>query len=312
MAADPIAYSVTGVDSGGVIEEFKVSWEVGKDFAESGSGAWYVWKPGYVTLVPDVSIQLRPFHPKDDVPLDMRIWLDGRDLVEWNQFPFLVPTWEDKSGNGFDVTQPDPVRMPRAAPADYISGTIVPPSGVVSDWPAAQFTAVSNTDPNARFISNDAFTVSSGCMVFFVARFGGVMAPGYTAAHVLCDTTPPTPRFRINEVTGPPLTYNWQVATGPVMNGSVYDNNPHVFCIDYGVPNVSLYIDGVLDVGGLLFTAPWTGLMVGADPDGTGGGAEYAWNGQIAEVVIYEGTATAATRKSITEWLASKYTIALP
>jgi hypothetical protein len=307
MAADPIAYSVTGLDSGGVVEEFKVSWEVGKDFAESGSGAWYVWKPGYITLVPDVSIQLRPFHPKDDIPLDMRIWLDGRQF-EGSAAP--IEQWSDSSGNDFHVTQPQVLRQPQGG---VITGTIVPPVGGVSDWPAANFSATGNIDPNSDYLTNDDFTATSGSMVFMVARFDGTMvAPGYTGAHLLCDTTPPTPRFRINLQAGPPITYNYEVATGPVMVGSVYDNNPHVFCIDYGVPNVSLYIDGVLDVGGLLFTTPWNGLMVGADPDGGGGGVEYAWDGPIAEVLVYNGTATAAARKSITEWLASKYTIALP
>ena len=100
----------------------------------------------------------------------------------------------------------------------------------------------------------------------------------------------------------PGPTYNYQVASGPVLNGSVYDNNPHVVAVNYSPATVSMWLDGVLDASGVLASVPgWYGLTLGSDPTATG---NYSWNGLLGSQMIYgPGLLTDEERQTVIAYL---------
>jgi hypothetical protein len=97
-------------------------------------------------------------------------------------------------------------------------------------------------------------------------------------------------------------TTNWTINAGSSVAGGTGNASPHLFYFLASGASSALRIDRAASFTGSANTNAITGLIIGALQAGTSG-----LRGDIAEIMVYQGTLTTAQRDIIEGYLADKY-----
>jgi hypothetical protein len=211
-------------------------------------------------------------------------------------------SWDDQSGNGHDATvdmgsTSDPVWF-----ADGINGL-----------PAVQFNGTQWMDIAGQVITGQQFTV------FAVISDTG---PGSGGREVFSDYASSNPNSNVFLGTGSNLAGTTRIAnftdgfsptltTANSTRGAVPSNTPILLAGESSSTDGAVYLDGSLlfDNNGPLNTmdiaSPYTLASQGA------GGAGL-WQGDIAELIVYNAALSGADLNAVTDYLESKYDVPEP
>jgi len=225
--------------------------------------------------IPGTSGLVQPaFSPLDLSPV---LWLDAADTSTITEVGGAVSQWDDKSGNGNDLTQAQAVYQP-------VTGTRTLNSLNVLDF-ASDYVEI------ASLVISQPFTVfcvaeTDGASEYTVYDFG---AAGVATL------------FNIRNSVG-----DYRVLSGAVLQGGTSDNDPHVFFIVHNSTSSLLDVDGVSVLSGNAGTNAATKMRLGV----SGGGGNFL-DGAIAEVIVVAGTLSAGEIADTEQYLANKWGITL-
>lgn len=161
-----------------------------------------------------------------------------------------------------------------------------------------------NGQPVLRFdgandVLSSAFTVggvlSQPFTIFAVAKIDDAED---NAFNVLTDGDDTTNRC----FSGKKNNNNWMIHSGVDIEGSAADTSWNIWCMLFHGASSQFWHDGSSEASG----------DAGADaPDGFSVGAQtnqlYAWDGDIAEIIIYDSNLSDADKNEIGQYLAEKY-----
>jgi len=214
-------------------------------------------------------------------PLDLSpvLWLDAADTSTITEVGGAVSQWDDKSGNGYDVTQGTAANQPT-------SGTRTLNSLNVLDF-----------DGNDLLIKTTSPTLTQPNTVFFVAELDTT-----GANRTLLDGAGGAGR---NIVRATSLN-NWAIYAATFVTGGTSDTDPHIFRAVFDGASSSLHVDAVSTLTGDPGAQSLVGFAIGATYSATNG-----WDGAIAEVIIVDGTLTAGEIADTESYLANKWGITI-
>ena len=211
-------------------------------------------------------------------PLDLNpeLWLDAADTTTITESSGSVSQWDDKSGNGYNVTQG--------------TGALQPATGIrtlnslnVLDFDGSTYLQRASTpavtQPNTIFMVVQT-DVASGTLNF-------IDGSGASNRQLI--------RLRFS---------NWAMWAGSFIQAGIGDTNPHIFRAVFDGSSSSLHVDAVSIVTGNAGANGLTGLTFGAAY--TGG---ITLDGGIAEVIITNGILTADQIAATESYLAAKWGI---
>lgn len=229
---------------------------------------------------------------------DLSLWLDGSDAKtlydSTSGGSLVVPDgsiarWEDKSGNGFHVTQSTGGERPLRK------------QSVKNNLDVVRFDGLNDNLSRSAVLSGSSFTVFIVYSVIlgsglskFVFMTGNSSSSGY--AYVIN----PSDIRQIN-YSGVGAWSNGAAVTSWEVSSIVRDSS-----VNSGFPN--LYIDGVLKTlstpGSTSYNSPVGSTVVGATQ------AETAlFHGDIAEIIVYNRALLEVERKKVEDYLMNKWGI---
>jgi len=267
---DGTAVLFTGVPAGSVLPV--VARRVGVS-GTSASGLVGLW-----------GVELGPawsgsgFSPLDLSPV---LWLDASDTSTITEVGGAVSQWDDKSGNGYNVTQGTAANQPT-------SGTRTLNSLNVIDFDGSDL-LVKTTSP----------TLSQPNVMLLVAQLDGTPAVNQT----ITDGTTSTGRHIVRATS----TGEWMLNSGSTVTGGTTDTSPHVFRALFDGASSSLHVDGSSVLAGDAGSQSLVGFAFG----GVYTVASHL-DGIIAEIIVVDGTLTAGEIADTEQYLANKWGITLP
>ncbi|MCK5605240.1 hypothetical protein KAR91_25335 [Candidatus Pacearchaeota archaeon] len=252
-------------------------------------------------VFPFVSTPVRPmvtplveFSPKNIAGLVL--WLDSADDTTFTLSGPLIEQWDDKSGNGNDVTPSEPLARPLRIPT--IGKKAVP---------AVIYTGATNLLTASALLTDDAYEVFT--VVNAVANAGSdrVIASQFTAAG--------TGRMSFFSEGGSDLAKTEYHDGTSLFSGTntipVFDNPVgvafHAVCYSGdGTGNHSIFVDRnageTVISGGGTFTPLSTPFSIGAYQDRTSG-----FIGSLGDIIVYNKQLTDADRATVMRFLLDKY-----
>lgn len=212
-------------------------------------------------------------------PLDLSpvLWLDASDTSTITESGGSVSQWDDKSGNGNNVTQGTAARQPT-------TGTRTMNGLNVLDF---------NSDSIAT--AADALTSMSQFIVFVVASTDNAAVNQY-----LIDTT--SGGRAILGIS----SSQYLLAQGTNQFGGTPDTSDHVFRAVFDTTD-ELYVDQVSTISGNAGTTAITSIRFGSNQLVS----TVFWDGTIAEIIVVNGTLTAGEIAATESYLAAKWGITL-
>lgn len=235
-----------------------------------------------------------PFSPPDLA--NLKAWWKASSLVLSDGDP--VATWTDSSGNGFDVTQGTAGFRPTYQTAE------------LNGKPVVRFDG--SDDVLRKTMTGNLFAPTDDATFFFVAKSS---ATGDSGGLVAQDEGPgPTQKWfvRLNSTE----KLEWHVRENP--------SGDFIFSVATTAVSVGVFFAYALAISGATQTWHRNGIIDGSDTDATPvdfptltedltvGLSEIAgllgfWNGDIAEIIIYNRALTAQERNQVGNYLESEY-----
>jgi len=221
----------------------------------------------------------------------LRLWLDAAQITGLNNGA-AVSTWNDVSGSGHHVSQGTSTLRP------------VYRTNVVNGRPVVSFDGVDDHLTNGTFAALNGKTGATAFVVF--------KADDTAGNHVaVCESARNfNSQVYQNGMYAYATTGNYgrfaYTSTAFTIWNSVYDGT-----LSGNAARLELYRDGAQQA--LTFTGTIPGALASAAGYTVGRphGSNLAyWDGDIAEVIVYDRTLTDAERQQITQYLGSKYGIA--
>ena len=220
--------------------------------------------------------------PSPDEIADIHSWFSAQSLSALLDGE-PVRDWTDDSENGHHLQQLTEV----ARPAKF--------DAVQNGLPVVRFDGGSDFMQTAAFPEGEEVQPNT---VFVVAK-----KTAGTGFRVFVDGTVVTNRHAIGQNSGG----SWFISAGTDQADAASDTNWHVFTAQFDATDI-LRIDGTQVISGNAGAHTLTGFTVGARYDGTSS----FWDGDIAEIIIFDRALTATERNLVEWWLATKYTITGP
>ena len=229
--------------------------------------------------IPGTSGLVQPagFSPLDLSPL---LWFDASDTSTITESGGAVSQWDDKSGNGNDVTQGTAANQPTTG------------SRTLNSLNVLDF---DTTD----YMSNATVTASQPITVFHVAESDADLV---AATSYLFDSTNNLDRISNRAHSG--SRYRLNAGTDVNVNGRT--NSAQLLRIVFNGASTTVHIDGVLVVTGSPGAGGLDGFTLGARFDSI-----YPWDGSVAEMIFVDGTLTAGEIADTETYLANKWGITL-
>jgi hypothetical protein len=234
----------------------------------------------------DTDTRVYVLHGKGDSPsfdvlsLSPTLWLDASDETSITESGGSVSQWDDKSGNGYNLTQG--------------TGTAQPATGTrtVNGLNVLDF-------DGSDYLTNASITTSQPASMFVVCEFDSTS--GYKW---LIDGNNVTDRQAVFQAeTKASIFAGTEVAS---TSGTI-NLNPQIWAATFDGASSSLRIDGQVAVSGDAGTNVLTGLNVGAYyTQGT-----YFLDGAVAEIIIVDGSLTAQQIADTETYLAAKWGITI-
>lgn len=237
-----------------------------------------------------------PFSPLDLTP---QLWLDASDASTITSSSGNVSQWDDKSGNGYHVTQATGTAQPK-------TGTITQNGLNVLDFDGTNHYLIRETDTAlGRNVT--------GLTVYWVASFdsGGSGLVVAFATNLAVNATRVASGFNTSTQfnnSGRTLDSDSSVSanSSTLATGTWYAN---CAVFDYANTDLNLYVNRTADGSNTSFqTATTTSntdslrLTVGA-----GAGLAQRVNGQIAEVLVYHSAHSSTDREKVFDYLDGKW-----
>jgi hypothetical protein len=209
-------------------------------------------------------------------------WYDASDATSITLSAGAVSQWNDKSGNGYNLTQSTSARQPSTGTRTLNGRNVLAFNGT-SDYLVRNSTPVL-TQPNTVFVVAASDTVNAQQVVF---DDGGSSGQSGGAVYISNDN-----KFHI-------------YALGSVEVGNTNANtNPHCFSAVFNGTSSTLFVDGTQSgSSGDAGSQSMTGFSVGDFQDGFG----WYWGGVVAEVVVYHSLLSDAQRQSVESYLRAKW-----
>ena len=214
-------------------------------------------------------------------PLDLGpvLWLDASDTSTITESGGVVSQWDDKSGNGYDVTQGTAAAQPSSGTRTLNSLNVIDFGG--NDYMQVAF-GTTYTQPNT---------------VFLVGQFDTGLSV------TMFDGDDATNRNLFSYSSTEPA---WRMFAGSSVTGGTADSNAHVFRLVYNGASSTGHVDAVATISGNPGGASIDGCTVGSNYAGT-----FNLDGFIAEVIVVDGTLTAGQIADTESYLANKWGITL-
>jgi len=223
--------------------------------------------------IPSTLGKVAAFSPLDLSPV---LWLDASDTSTITESGGAVSQWDDKSGNGNDVTQGTAANQPT-------SGTRTLNGLNVLDF-----------DGTTDFLTVSGFTASQPITLFAVVE----------------KDTDTSRRIFTGGILGwilvnqQPTSYAGNYLYGTI--GTAVDNTPHIMRHTFNGVSSSIHVDGTQT--GPTGNAGTTGIT---SPFTLSTSSTQQWDGIIAEIIVIDGTLTADQITATESYLASKWGITL-
>jgi len=220
--------------------------------------------------------------------LGLQLWLDASQIVGLNDGD-SVGTWSDLSGNANDATQGTASKKPLYKTA------------IVNGKPVVRFDGVDDFLSNATLTALNGVSAATLFTVKKETTYTGISFPFYTAANLYKFNVGGTRYYRTSatedaNASSSTLWGSWTYE-GMLYDGSQSGNSNRLKVRSNGSP---------LAVG-------YTGTIQSTLGSGTGfyvstyDGTTYPWNGDVAEIILFNRAVTGADLTNLEAYLASKY-----
>jgi hypothetical protein len=244
------------------------------------------------------------FSPADIA--NLQAWYDAADTATISVSGTAVTQWNDKSANGYNVTQGTGARRPTSGVNTQNGKNVISFDG--NDLLQAA------TASNWTFINN-----ATGATIFFAIYFNAsaventVLATAFSSAHTGFFSSKSGSDILVG------LVYRGVASTetSVLVSGSLPDNSAKYVSMVLDNANATAAnrlifkinggsnITGNTSTASLSTSAPFQPLIIGAyDSAGSGG-----LNGNVCEVIIYSGQLAAGDITAVNSYLASKWAI---
>ena len=208
------------------------------------------------------------------------MWIDSNDAATFTYSSgVLVSQWNDKSVSGRHVSQGTTTKQPSRNTTSPTGKTTVAFSSARADW-----------------LTSAVITQAQPVTVFAHARYSNV------------DTS--NHQIQGNEGAGVPVLYTdsgvWKMYAGtPLSSVTTDDASWHYFTAVYNGASSSLRLDGSQIASGDAGSSGWSGQSWHIGEQGSGGGAP--WDGDIAEVLVYNSVLSTTDRAAVESYLLTKW-----
>ncbi len=225
-----------------------------------------------------------PFLPSD-VP-GLEIWYDAADSSTITKdMANLVSQWDDKSGNGRDLSQLTASQQPA-----FIQSAI-------NAQPALRFDGIDDTIATA--VINNIFTNELNIFIVCLVR-GGTL--------ILIQQNASTNRIAMRNSSGV-VRYEFKnITTGVLLGNTVFTNAPHLVTLRTEASVQEIFIDGVSDAS----QANAFSIAAFSRPFRLGAGnsaGSIAADVDISEVIAFARTLTTTESNNLTNYALSKYNL---
>jgi hypothetical protein len=215
-----------------------------------------------------------PFSPLD---LSPTLWLDASDATTITESSGSVSQWDDKSGNGYNLTQATGIRQPATGTRTLNGLNVLDFSG-----DNMENATVSTSNQFVVFLVSDDDAISGTARYHVDGLTGDIPIVGFIGGT----------QYRLYQGT---VLDQGTAATGIKLWRAVFDTTD------------TLHVNGVSQVSGIGGTSAMSGLRIGS-----GGGSTYSVDGGIAEIIVVDGTLSAQQIADTETYLADKWGITLP
>jgi hypothetical protein len=205
-------------------------------------------------------------------------WYDASDTTSITSSSGFVGKWNDKSGHGYDVTQGTGSKQP-VTNADTINGLNV-----------IKFTRSSD-----QILVRTSVTINQALTVFAVGKLASTSGANM---QLLGNRTNAEPTLYVSPTGGKWALY----ASSESVSGTAPDTNAHQFSAVFNGASSNLWVDATqIITNGNPGSSGRTDIAIGSD------GAGNAWDGDIAEIIIYPSVLGATDRQSVESYLKAKW-----
>ena len=212
--------------------------------------------------------------------LGATLWLDASDTSTIVETSGSVSEWQDKSGNGNDLTQGTGANQPTTG-TRTMNGLNVLDFDGTSDYLAQSSAFSASLSSWTVFAVMQADSTASIMYVVDGLSGGSRSAVGHGSST----------QYRLYQGT-------------TVLQGGTADASEHILRGVFDTTD-TLHVDGVSVISGNSGTGSLTGVVVGAQFNEAGA----FWNGTIAEVAVFDGTLTDAEIAQMEAYLNDKWGI---
>jgi hypothetical protein len=209
-------------------------------------------------------------------------WFDASDPYTIIETSGAVSQWNDKSGNGYDLTQGTGANQPTTG-SRTLNGLNVLDFDGTSDYLAQSSAFSASLSSWTVFAVMQADSTASIMYVVDGLSGGSRSAVGHGSST----------QYRLYQGT-------------TVLEGGTADASEHILRGVFDTTD-TLHVDGVSVISGNSGTGSLTGVVAGAQFNEAGA----FWNGTIAELIVVDGTLTADEISRVENYLANKWGITL-
>jgi len=249
----------------------------------------YLGSPGKMVLAKD----FRSFNPSD---IETTLWLDAADASTITESGGAVSQWDDKSGNGNNVSQATPANQPTYTSSGLNSKNVITFDGV-NDWMACASSIFSNQLSYSWFAVATRSTTATIATLFSERIANNAVSVQLTAL----DTT-----AIINRASG-------TSASGFIDQTEAVSmpTTPQILESIQFPGSGSAYRNAVQTATNTATKASLTfrPLLLGSQYDSAAGtvGTQQFWPGYICEFIVTQNTTSTDTRQRIEGYLAHKW-----
>jgi hypothetical protein len=201
----------------------------------------------------------------------------------------VIGAWADQSGNGNDVTQATTGNKPTLKLA------------IKNGRPVIRFDGAGD---NLQGVLSDA--LSQPFTIFAVAALDAVAVDA--GAGIIIDGDDVTNRAVLEQQSQGGDTDTWSIYAGSFVTGGVSDSNWNIWAALFNGASSEFWINGASEA---------SGGAGASNPDGITVGTRYladatsAWDGDVAEVIIYDPSLSTADRQQVEQYLSTRWGITL-
>lgn len=222
-----------------------------------------------------VNIFSQSFEPTDISSLKLWLSADSVELVE-----NTVAIWYDKSGNNFNAEQINPSQMPT-----FIDGEL-------NNQPVLRFTG------GQFLVSNFGQTFEQPNTIFIIMSYNSSISNQYTYDGISSSNR------HAKSYTGSNSIWLWTSSASTRVTVNISPPFSHKLFTDiWNTSNSKVYLNGILTSSGNLGSHALTGLTIGTRNETN----QHFLNGDIAEIVFYNGELSEQERQQVENFLMDKY-----